>query len=333
MVGARSSNLPSYGNVTALFTPTATPERNGGARNPAGWGLADFLTQAAGQYNVVTRPLGPQGLFTLQNFDPTVPLGQGVNGWWNGAGPLSFGQTNGNFDAIELLHAEGFDGANPAPWFTEFQQLRQDWFAILNQQTPAHFTKALGLSSGIFSTDTPVGLARTYLKTFVSTIYDMTGVLSALQAGQAVASTGPFLDVSVGEVGPGGLVAGPAATVTLNLNLTMTDWMPVDELRVIVNGQQVPVTINGQTATSIAPSALTQSIQTPTLRSGTCQVVMPTTTTGSWIVVEAGVPLNTAGPYRAGTPWNAVMKGIYPIAVTNPIFVDVTGRGYTAPGI
>jgi hypothetical protein len=28
-----------------------------------------------------------------------------------------------------------------------------------------------------------------------------------------------------------------------------------------------------------------------------------------------------------------VQKGIYPIAVTNPIFVDVNGGGYTPPGI
>ena len=53
----------------------------------------------------------------------------------------------------------------------------------------------------------------------------------------------------------------------------------------------------------------------------------------SWIVVEAGVPLAATGVYRAGTPWNQIQKGIYPIAVTNPIFVDVNGGGYTPPGI
>jgi hypothetical protein len=35
----------------------------------------------------------------------------------------------------------------------------------------------------------------------------------------------------------------------------------------------------------------------------------------------------------AGTPWNKIMKGIYPIAITNPIFVDVNGGGYTPPGL
>jgi hypothetical protein len=54
--------------------------------------------------------------------------------------------------------------------------------------------------------------------------------------------------------------------------------------------------------------------------------------TDGWVVVEAGVPLATTGIYAAGTPWNLTMRGIYPIAVTNPIFVDVIGKGYTPPG-
>ena len=67
------------------------------------------------------------------------------------------------------------------------------------------------------------------------------------------------------------------------------------------------------------------------LRSYTVHVTMPTTGTGAWIVVEAGVSLDQVGPYRVGTPWYEIMRGIYPIAVTNPIFIDVTGHGYTHP--
>ena len=336
VVGARTSDLTGFGTVTALFPPVATPERNGGAASSTGWALADFITQAGGTFNVVNRPCGPQGLFTLQGFDPTVPLGTGVNAWWSGTGPLAFGATNGGFDALELIHAEGFDGTNAASataWFNEFLQVRTDWFALLNQQKPTSFTKGLGFTGALYSLDTPVGLARTYLKAFVFTELDLNPIQSALQAGAAVASTGPFLDVSVSGVGPGGLVAGPNSSVTLDVNLTMTDWMPVDELRVIVNGQQVPVTSNGQTYTSIPTSALTSTASSPTIYSGSFTVAMPTAGTGSWIVVEAGVPLATTGIYRAGTPWNQIMQGMYPIAVTNPIFVDVTGAGYTPPGL
>jgi hypothetical protein len=333
VVGARTANLTGYGTATALFTPEVTQDRFGGAQPSTTWTLADFLTQAGGSYNIVNRPCGPNGLFTEMQFDPTVPLGTGVNSWWTGTGPLAFGKTHGGFDALELIHAEGFDGSNPDPWFSEFQQVRADWFAILNQQGPTSFTKGLGLSGALYSLDTPVGLARTYLKTSVNNELDLTSVRTALQAGAAVASTGPFLGVDVNGTGPGGLVTGPMATANLNVSLTMTDWMPVDELRVIVNGVQVPVTLNGVQLTSIPPSALTQSVADPTIHTGTLTVPMPSASKGAWIVVEAGVRLDTTGPYQPGTPWNLIMMGMYPIAITNPIFVDVTGAGYTAPGL
>jgi hypothetical protein len=54
-------------------------------------------------------------------------------------------------------------------------------------------------------------------------------------------------------------------------------------------------------------------------------------------VVEAGVPLTATGPYTAvqnplAPVWSAIMRGIYPIAVTNPIFVKVTsGNSYVPP--
>jgi len=137
-----------------------------------------------------------------------------------------------------------------------------------------------------------------------------------------VASTGPFLDVAVGTKGPGSLVAGPAASVNLTINLYRTDWMPVDQLRIVVNGAVVA---------TIDPATLVQDTTDTRLWSGTFPVVMPTTGTGAWIVVEAGVPLTQTGPYAVGTPWHDIMRGIYPIAVTNPIFVDVTGSGYTHP--
>jgi len=41
--------------------------------------------------------------------------------------------------------------------------------------------------------------------------------------------------------------------------------------------------------------------------------------------------LSTTGAYAPGSPWNLIMRGIYPIAVTNPIFVYVKGDKYTLP--
>jgi hypothetical protein len=349
VVGARSSTLTD-GFTTALFTPAPTTDRSGGARPPRGWNLADFITQAEGAYNVVHRPCGPNGLFTVRGFDRTVPLGTGANAWWTQTGPASLGKHMGDFDALELLRAQGCNPADPTAWYAEFATVRDDWFAILNQQTPTAFTKGLGLSAAQFSLDTPVGLARTYLNigptltTILQTGLSQVGqalqnnaapsygdisapmmasVLAALQKGAAVASTGPLLDVSVGGVGPGGLVPGPNASVSLVINLYAPDWVPVDEVRVVVNGAapiQVPM------------SSFTASTSDYRLRTATVSVPMPVGK-DAWLVVEAGVSRSQTGPYMAGTPWNKIMKGIYPIAITNPIFVDVTGGGYTKPGL
>lgn len=344
VVGGRSSSLSGYGAVTALFTPTATNAPLGGALDSTGWTLSDFISQAQGNYTIVRRPLGPNGLFqTVANGGQGAPIQNGAfAGWWSGTGSLTFGGvTNGSFDAIELLRGESLP-AQVAPsdptytstyvpalsaWFAEFKAVRQDWFQLLNFQSPTFFTKALGLSAANNTVDTPVGLARTYLKTVPSIETDLSGVLSALQSGAAVASTGPFLDVSIAGVGPGGTVSGPVANVTLTVNLYKQSWMPVDELRVIVNGSTAltfsqPIT-NGKL---VATGTDTR------LYSGTFTVPMTTSTgTDAWVVVEAGVPLTAAGDYAAGTTWGTIMRGIYPIAVTNPIFVSVTGNATFLP--
>jgi hypothetical protein len=350
VVGARSSTLTGYGFATALFTPVPNSDRNGGAIPSTGWTLADFITQAQGSYNIVHRPWGPNGLFTLQGFDPAVPLGNGTNAWWTSTGPASLGSRMGDFDALELLRAEGCNPLDPTAWYAEFSKVRDTWYAILNQQTPTAFTKGLGLSAAQFSLDTPVGLARTYLNIGSATTAllqanltqvaralqngiavpyaaisapMLASVLTALQTGAAVASTGPFLDASVNGIGPGGLVAGTNPSVSLTINLYAPDWVPVDEVRVVVNGAapiQVPL------------ASFTASTVDPRLRTATVPVPMPTGK-DAWLVVEAGVSRTQTGPYMAGTPWNKIMKGIYPIAITNPIFVDVNGDGYKKPGL
>ncbi|HJU83592.1 MAG TPA: hypothetical protein VJ600_05235 [Holophagaceae bacterium] len=327
-VSGRRSNL-AEGPVSSLFTPAPNSGLAfGGAALSTGWTLADFIARAEGQYTVVHRPRGPQGLFTRKGgVAAGVALGTGANAWWTATDPKSEGKTTGDFDAIELIRAEGCDPADPSAWFAEFKTLRQDWFNLLNLQAPTAFTKGLGLSSGIYSLDTPVGLARTYLKTGSTALTqaNMAPVLDALRSGAAVASTGPLLDVSLnGSAGPGALVSGPAGSVTLDITYYAPTWVPVDEVRVVVNGVVVQ---------TLLPSAFIGSLSDSRFHKAQITLDLATAAGGkdAWVVVEAGVPLTTSGAYAVGTPWNRIMKGIYPVAVTNPIFVDVNGGGYTPP--
>lgn len=327
VIRGRSSHLTQHGTVTALFVPAPVPLRNGGARNATGWTLADFLAQAQGSFNVVHRPRGPEGLFTRQGFDPAVALGSGANAWWNATAPFSGSLTQGQFDALELLRGEGCNPADPTAWFEEFKQVRADWLSILRQQTPTAFTKALGLSAAHFTLDTPVGLARTYLKATGFTQEDTSNLLEALKSGAAVASTGPFLGVQVSNgtanAGPGGSLAAASGSVTVTVTLMASDWVPVDEVRLVVNGAVVQ-TLNPATFT----------VSTTDTRVRTATVTLPVgTTQDAVLVVEAGVPLTQAGAYLAGSYWNRLMRGIYPIAVANPVFIDANGGGYTPPGL
>ena len=331
IVSARTSNLDSYGTVTAYFTPANAGSRNGGARPSKGWSLADFLTQAEGKYNVIHRPRGPRGIFTQLGFNPALPLDQAAP-WLHSAGNLSLGKTNGEFDAIEIMNAgtignNGTEGINM--WWSEFRSVRNDWFALISQQSPQAFTKAVGFSSGKYSEDTPVGLVRTWLNIgeIALTQTGLEPVLEALKSGAIVVSSGPMLDVKVGGTGPGGLadIGGSPSSISLSLTLVAPDWVPVDEIRVVVNGQTA--------ATIINPKAVfTRSTDDSRYYTGTISVPVPAGR-DAWLVVEAGAPLSATGAYRQGTPWNIVMKGIYPIAITNPIFLDLNGGGYAPPGL
>jgi hypothetical protein len=322
IVNARSSNLGDYGTVTAYFTPADSNARSGGARPSKGWSLADFLTQADGQYNVVHRPRGPQGIFKQLGFGSTLPS------WWNDFGPLSLGKTNGQFDALEIMNASVIAESGIDQFWSEYKAVREDWFSLLNQQTHTSFTKAVGFSYGKYSQDTPVGLVRTYLNIQGDgpTQSEQGPILAALKSGSAVVSSGPLLDVSVAGVGPGGLatINGSPSTITLNVTILATDWMPVDEIRVIVNGQVATTLYSPKTE-------LAQSEEDYRYFIGTIEVPI-SAGKDAWLVVEAGVPIETSGSYRFGSPWHSQMKGIYPIAITNPIFLSLTSGGYTPPG-
>jgi len=356
VIGGRRSDLEGkgYGTATALFTPADPSARSGGARPSANWTLADFLKQAEGKFNIVNRPRGPHGLFTEKGFDPAQPLPP----WWDDEGPLSLGAKNGDFDALEILNAGSLAESGIGAWWQEFKATRDDWFSLVSRQRPGSFTKAVGFSSGRFSQDTPVGLVRTWLNTgnsdmvrgHIDAILDQHSmglaadeILAALKSGAAVVSSGPLLLVSVKvggddgddddednikEIGPGGLatIGGSPSSITLDVTLIAPDWVPVDEIRVVVNGE-LKVTLQNPKA------RLTQSDKDSRYYTGKITVPVPTGM-DAWLVAEAGAPLNTSGAHHPeAVAWNTLMKGIYPVAVANPIFLDLNGGGYIPPGL
>ncbi len=328
VVPARTGSF-SQTHATGLFTPSVSSTQFGGATSSTTWTLADFINQGGHSYTVVHRPRGPQGLFTVNNgINASSPLGSGANSWWATTSSLSGSKRTGDFNAIELIRSQSFDPLNPSAWWNEFLALRQDWFTLIGKQNPTNFTKALGLSGALFSLDTQVGSARSYLDIGTATLKqsDLGSVLAALQSGKIIASTGPLVIPSIGTVGPGGLVSSgsPISSVSLDLNIYCPDWIPLDQIRVVLNGSVVA---------SITKSSLTPNVSDS--RRFTATLVVPMSSVppgkGAWLVVEAGVPLNISGTYAPNTVWSKYSKGLYPIAISNPIFINVSGSGYTPP--
>jgi hypothetical protein len=103
--------------------------------------------------------------------------------------------------------------------------------------------------------------------------------------------------------------------------------MPVDEIRVVVNGRVAAAVANPK-------AVFERNGKDSRFFRGSITVPLPPGGGDAWMVVEAGARLEAVGPlgpeWRA---WNTLMKGIYPVAVTNPIFLSLSGGGYEPPGL
>ena len=139
---------------------------------------------------------------------------------------------------------------------------------------------------------------------------------AALRAGRSFGTTGPrvrALRVNGGSLGD--LRRAPsAARVRVEYEVDGAGWVPIDEVRILVNGEVVHARTRARRARSICALA----------RDG-------------FVTLEAGAPLD-ADP----APWVRAHPGLYTeviapgfvsAAFTNPVFVDVDGNGrFDPPG-
>jgi hypothetical protein len=211
----------------------------------------------------------------------------------------------GLFDAMEVLN--GYQ-ANPAVLDT----LVADWFYLLGQGLRV---AALGNSDTHRMNWNRGGFPRTWLRLPNDTPGDTTGTLlaDAIRNGRAIASTGPFLDLTVDGHKIGDTIVPHNGSVKVDVSVDAPGWMKVDEVRVYVNGvlkHRLPVTPG-------ARPVFQTSFMEPIAGDG-------------WIVAVAEgkkpLPPDVVGEYSHGngyemTPW----------ALTNPVFIDGNGDGAWHP--
>ncbi|MFO0687808.1 MAG: CehA/McbA family metallohydrolase [Myxococcota bacterium] len=224
-------------------------------------------------------------------YDPTRPLTE----WPNSVlaeRSARHGVRDLDVEAVELMNAASVE---------RYRLIRADWLSFLLQGERLVATA----NSDSHRLGHVVGLPRTYVRMENDRVeaFDEAAFMRALRAGRAYGSTGPLLDVRLGEAEIGELHAGTKGV--LEIRVHGADWIPIREWRAYVDGALV----------HRAPIARGESASLPLV-----------------FAKDAFVTVEVEGP--AEGVYRDVLPGFVPFAFTNPIFVDVDGNGrWDAPGL
>lgn len=291
-----------------------------------------------------------QGFLTAIGYDPRTPI---VPGDSFAADVLlrrpGSGHRNIDWDVQEVM-----SGASPANWL----RYRALWFSMLSQGlarvgTANSDTHSLSLEHVGY----PRNLVFDDAKVPATTI-DVAHFDDNVRRGLVVGTTGPFLNVTVddgfGAPTPVRHLPGlqpfriQRAHARLGINITVAPWIPVTEIRIIVNG-----VVNRIPTTKDFPMVMNHFGTQPlfaTPRDLPLDGYLPASG-DAWLIVEAGIALDDAVDLDGdGLPdltdndllglsdpslddYHAIAPGAWPVAFSNPFLLDIDGNGWQAPGL
>jgi hypothetical protein len=268
---------------------------------------------------------------------------------------MPMGRRNLDWDVQEVMN-----GASPANWL----RYRALWFSLLSQGivragTANSDTHSLGLEQ--------VGYPRNLVfRTLLDSETNYPDLRSDIgmerfdddvRRGHMVGTNGPILNVTIDGVGPGvDPIQVSRSTAQISISVQMAPWIPVDEVRIIVNGE-VTMTFTVPPPKTPIDHFGTQVVTIPS-RILSLESVLPLTTDGRpvgdvWLIVEAGTALpavtdvdgdglpdladGALPPAGSSDPvfdYQAIAPGSWPVAFTNPFLLDLDGDGHwRAPGL
>jgi hypothetical protein len=174
------------------------------------------------------------------------------------------------------------------------------YFDLLNL---GHRYTAVGSSDSHKLTNEWAGYPRTYIRVPDDRPDRVTAqeIATALKAGHAIVSMGPFVEARIGEAGPGDTVQASPGTVPLDITVRSADWVQVNRVDVIVDGDTVDSFEVGE-ADGANNVRWAKVVDVPVVHD-------------SWVAVVV-----------SGThPVDEVLPGLHvaPFAFTNPIYVDI----------
>ena len=231
-----------------------------------------------------------------QYYNPSLPLTSETNKSLIEPSPIT-GVRDIDIDLIEAWNG---------PNYANYQVIRHDWFSFL-AQGEIIFASANSDSHGDSEL---VAMPRNYVYTNGELAdFKQDEFISAVSKGKFFGSSGPIVNVAAsnGEVtieqAIGGSLAG--SNITLTITARAANWVPVDALRVYVNGDVVVNQAISAGKVVEVPLQLKQD---------------------SFVVVEV--------EGEATELYQTIAPGYTPFAFTNPLFIDANNDGkWTAPNL
>lgn len=203
-----------------------------------------------------------------------------------------------DFDVMEVM--------NGSSW-SRFRELREDWYALLRQG----IRRTATANSDTHGPDELAGYPRNYVRVGAAASR-FERLDAALVAGRSFGTTGPLIvHFAVNGGRSGDVVGAPGGRVIVEFDVDAAPWVPVDEVRLLVNGDVVRVFER---------------------QSGFAELTLDR---DAFVTLEAGAPLETS-PRR----WRATHPGLYaddlapghlPVAFSNPVWIDADGDGELSP--
>ena len=311
-----------------------------------------------------------QGFLRAIGYDPRTPIAPGAGF----AADLLLrtpgapgGRRNLDWDVQEVMN-----GASLADWL----RYRAFWFSLLSQGivragTANSDSHSLALEQVGYprnlvfcepSASSSPSMPCTYYREGES--FDSDKFNDDVRRGHMVGTNGPVLLVTIRDgmdtLRPGLDPIQVSPTAQLVINVATAPWIPVTEVRVIVNGRIV----NDKTGAA-AGKPIDVSTHFAADHLGTQALMMPPITLplstlmkgvagDAWLVVEAGLALppvvDVDGDGLPDLPdadipgrpervrdvrfdFHAIAPRAWPTAFTNPFLIDVAGDGWKAPGL
>jgi len=249
---------------------------------------------------------------------------------WNGDGLIDGGYANlgSMLDGLETQNYLRNDILADAPYRIDkklgpggrVRYIREFiWLQILNQ---GHRVWGIAVSDAHTVHGNGAGGWRTYVKSSTDDPpkIDWRELVRNSKSGQMILTNGPYLEVSTSSgVLAGGDLRASGGEVNMEVKVQCTDWIDIDRVQVLVNGQQRK-DLN-----------FTRKDNKEMFLDGTVkfdqEIKVKLNQDAHLIVVAYGEGFNLSKGYGSST-----QSSMNPCAYNNPIFVDVDGGGFKPNG-